>query len=379
MKPLHHMYLIRPLGIFVLFLFVCLITLSSVSDKSFAQQNVNPALKSNPKGGAVPGSALGTTSDSQFWREIRKGVKGSVSIPDEKAGVLIQSEGDLWRALRNGPVSKYGAWGMFGILILLALFFALRGRIKIAAGASDEKILRFTSIERLGHWLLASSFIILAISGLNILYGRYIFPDILMSKEAFASMSVFLKFAHNYVAFAFMLGLAMVFVMWVMHNFPSWRDIPWLLQGGGLFSDKVHPHSKKFNAGQKLIFWLTILGGLSLSLSGWTLLFPYTTSHFSDTFALLNAWFALGLPENLTATQEQQYATIWHGAMGIFLTVVILAHIYIGSIGMQGAFDAMGKGEVDLNWAKEHHDLWVEDVLKEQGKSNSKMSHAPAE
>ena len=352
-------------------------TLYSVNSE--AQQVRDKTLLSKPTKGSVPGSSLGTTSDSQFWREIRKGAQGSVSIPDKKAGTLIQSDGDLWRSIRNGPLSKYGAWTLLGMLALLTLFFAIRGRIRIVSGISGKTITRFTDIERMGHWLLATSFIVLAISGLNILYGRYIFPDIVMSKEAFASMSAFLKLAHNYVAFAFMLGLVWVFIAWVRHNFPSWRDIPWILKGGGLLSSKLHPHAKKFNAGQKIIFWLTILGGLSLSLSGWALLYPYTTTYFSDTFALFNSLFALGLPENLTATQEQQYATIWHGAMGLFLTAVIIAHIYIGSIGMQGAFSAMGSGKVDVNWAKEHHDLWADEVMSKENLKASKLGAEPAE
>ncbi len=379
MKSLLNIRWLKSINVVLLLMVLSLIPLSAVSENVYAQQNVDQTLKASPEKGAVPGGVSGTSSDSQFWRQIRKGATGTVSIPDQKAGILVQSEGDLWRAVRNGPVSKYGAWSMLGIFVLLLLFFTIRGRIRISAGISSEKITRFTSIERIGHWLLASSFIILAISGLNILYGRYIFPDIIMSKAMFASMSAYLKIAHNYVAFSFMFGLALVFIVWVRHNFPSWRDIPWILQGGGLFSDKLHPHAKKFNAGQKLIFWLTILGGVSLSVSGWSLLFPYTTSFFSDTFALLNTLFGLGLPENLTTIQEQQFASIWHGAMGLFLTIIIIAHIYIGSIGMQGAFSAVGSGKVDLNWAKEHHDLWVEEVLEKQEKLKETPTPGPAE
>lgn len=379
MKSLLNIRWLKIVNVLLLLMVLSLVSPGVVNNKVHAQQSVDKPLKASPKKGAVPGGVSGINSDSQLWRQIRGGVQGTVSIPDQKAGVLVQSEGDLWRAVRNGPISKYGAWSIFGIFILLALFFTIRGRIRISAGLSSETITRFTSIERIGHWLLASSFIILAISGLNILYGRYILPDIIMSKEMFASMSAYLKIAHNYVAFSFMFGLALVFIMWVRHNFPSWRDIPWILQGGGLFSDKLHPHAKKFNAGQKLIFWLTILGGVSLSISGWSLLFPYTTSFFSDTFALLNSLFGLGLPENLTVVQEQQFASIWHGAMGLFLTIVIIAHIYIGSIGMQGAFSAVGSGKVDLNWAKEHHDLWVEEVLQKQGKSDGTPKPGPAE
>ena len=63
----------------------------------------------------MPGGALGSDSDSDFWRALRQGDRGTVSIPNEQAGVLIQSEGDNWRAIRNGPLSTYGVWGLLGI------------------------------------------------------------------------------------------------------------------------------------------------------------------------------------------------------------------------------------------------------------------------
>lgn len=356
--------------------FAVIVGFSMLSDYVSAQQPTDPALKLQPSEGRVPGSAKGSTSDTEFWREIRKGAQGTVSIPDKQAGLLIQSEGELWRSIRNGPKSKYGAWVLLGMLIALATFFAVRGRIKIEAGRSSQTIIRFTDIERMAHWLLATSFIILAISGLNILYGRYIFPD-LIGKEAFALASQYLKIAHNYVAFPFMISLILIFFLWIWHNIPSWRDIDWFLKGGGILFKDVHPKSKKFNAGQKIIFWVTILGGLSLSLSGWTLLFPYSTTHFADTFALLNSVFGFGLPENLTAVEEQQYAALWHSIVGIGLTAIIVAHIYIGSIGMQGAFAAMGDGKVDMNWAKEHHGLWVEEEIAKQSKDKAKPEVKP--
>ncbi len=312
--------------------------------------------------GQVPGDALGSSSDSELWRAIRAG-----------EGNLIQAEGSTWRALRNGPLSTYGVWAVAGMLFLLAAFFLFRGRIKIEHGPAGTTIERFNLIERCGHWLTAGSFIILAITGLNILYGRYILIPVI-GKDAFATISLAGKWVHNWVAFAFMVGLVMIFVMWVVHNIPNRHDLKWIAQAGGLFSKGTHPPAKKFNAGQKIVFWITILGGLSLSLSGWALLDPFTTTMFADTFALLNV-FGLGLPTDLTPMQEQQLAQLWHSVVSMFMIAVILAHIYIGSLGMEGAFDAMGSGQVDLNWAKEHHSLWVEEMQSKQ----SSGQHAPAE
>ena len=179
-----------------------------------------------------------------------------------------------------------------------------------------------------------------------------------------------------------MLGLAIIFVTWVTNNIPNKHDLIWISKGGGLFSKGVHPPSRKFNAGQKMIFWLVILGGVSISLSGWALMFPFEYAFFAKTFAFLNN-FGFNLPTDLTPIQEMQLSQAWHTMVAVFMIAVILAHIYIGSIGMEGAFDAMGSGEVDVNWAKEHHNLWVEEVLAEEAKADGgkpgEKAPAPAE
>ncbi len=318
--------------------------------------------------GQVPGSTLGGSSDSDFWRAIREGDAGRVSGPNAQAGVMIQSEGDLWRAMRNGPLSTYGVWVLAGMMALLALFFLLRGRIKIDAGESGHRLIRFNGLERTVHWLTASTFVVLAITGLNLLYGRYFMPYI-VGPEIFAWLTIAGKFAHNYLAFGFMIGIALMFVIWLSENLPTHHDLIWLLKGGGMFMKGVHPPSKKFNAGQKILFWLVIIGGGSLSLSGLALLFPFQfPPMFAGTFVLVNEWFGTSLPTVLTPIQEQQYSQLWHAIVGIVMTAVIFGHIYIGTIGMEGAFDAMGEGEVDYNWAREHHGLWVRD-LEEKGRA----------
>lgn len=315
--------------------------------------------------GRVPGDALGNQSDPDMWRAIRRGEAGKVSIPNPAAGVMIQSEGDNWRAIRNGPLSTYGSWALGGMVALLALFFAIRGRIRIEGGPSGRKIRRFSAIERFAHWLAASTFVVLALSGLNLLYGRHVILPVI-GPEAFAAITSVGKLLHNYLSFGFMVGLALMFVLWVWSNIPTHHDVIWLLKGGGILKSGVHVPSKKFNAGQKLIFWLVILGGASLSLSGIMLLFPFRFAMFGGTFEWVNWALGTDLPTVLTPMQEMQLAQIWHSVVGVGLTAVIIAHIYIGSIGMEGAFDAMGNGEVDENWAREHHNLWVRDLERKR-------------
>ncbi|MCH8951273.1 MAG: formate dehydrogenase subunit gamma [Proteobacteria bacterium] len=333
----------------------------------------------------APWEILGPNSDSTLWGEVRQGSVFSVTIPDQNAATLVQSYGIAWQNTRSmrGPLRTYGTMSLFGIVALLFVFYLFRGRIRIEHGFSGTLIERFKPVERCGHWLLAGSFILLALTGLNLLYGRDLLIP-LFGKETFAAITQGGKWVHNNVAWAFMLGLVMIFVMWVAHNLPSKTDLKWIAQGGGLFTEGVHPPARKFNAGQKLIFWAVILLGASVSLSGVSLLFPYELPVFATTFAILNslgaeAVWGAPLATDLSPLVEMQYAQIWHTMVALAMIVVIVAHIYIGTLGMEGAFDAMGSGMVDRNWAEEHHGLWVEEQDAKAGASDASGTAAPAE
>lgn len=346
-----------------------------------AQSSVRPpdnaVTGGGPTGGRVPGDALGGISNSDYWRAVREGVRGTVSIPDKNAAQLVQSEGDNWRAFKNGPLTTWGAWALAGIVLLLALFYLLRGRIRVEHGMSGRTITRFGDIERIAHWLIAVSFLILAFTGLNISYGKYVLLPVI-GASAFSAITIAGKWLHNYVAFAFMIGLVMVFVLWIRENIPNLYDLKWLAKGGGMFTKGTHPPARKFNAGQKIIFWAVVLGGISISVSGIALMFPFELPLFSKTFAFFNL-FGANLPTDLAPVQEMQLSTLWHSIVALALIVVIIAHIYIGTIGMEGAFDAMGTGEVDENWAKEHHSVWVEELKQSGDGKKSRAATAPAE
>ena len=283
-------------------------------------------------------------SEKDLFSKLKEGqtIAGRVSIPDQRSANLIQPEGNEWRAFKTQTLPKIGAAVILGMLIVLALFYTIRGRIRIDAGPSSKRIERFGGLERFGHWLVAASFIALAITGLNVTFGRSVLLPVI-GPEAFTAFSLFAKNVHNYIAFAFMAGLVLIFLLWVVHNIPNATDVQWIAEGGGLLSKGRHPPARKFNAGQKLIFWSVIVGGALLSLSGLHLLFPYQIGG---------------------GITEVQWHSQLHGVISVVMVAIILAHIYIGSIGMEGAFDAMGTGNVDLNWAKEHHSLWVEEEMR---------------
>lgn len=304
----------------------------------------------------------GGNYDIELWKKLRQGVQGTVSIPDTKAGVLVQAEGSEWTEFRRTALPQWGGYALAGMLALLGLFYLVRGKIRIEKGSAGTTITRFNALERMSHWLMAVAFLLQAATGLVALYGRDVLMPV-MGKGAFASLAMGSKWVHAYVAFAFMVGLALSFLLWVRHNFPNRHDVVWLSKAGGLLSKHSHPPARKFNAGQKILFWMIMIGGVSLSLSGLSLLLPFEFSLFEATFRVLNS-FGFNLPAELSPVQEMQYAVTWHSVVALGLLCVILGHIYIGTIGMEGAFDAMGSGEVDLNWAKEHHSIWVEEELE---------------
>ncbi len=282
-------------------------------------------------------------------------ITGRVSIPDQAAGALIKPENKAWAVLQGQTLHTLSIWAVVGMVALLAVFYAVRGKIRIDSGPSGRTILRFNAIERFAHWTLASTFIILALSGLNLIIGKtMILP--LIGENAFGTLSAWGKIAHNFLAWPFMAALIMIFLLWVIHNVPSKIDLEWIKQGGGLFKKGVHPPARKFNAGQKVIFWAVIIGGAGLSWTGIMLLFPAEAG----------------------APADWQFFQIIHALIAAGLSAIVIAHIYIGSVGMEGAFDAMGSGEVDENWAKEHHSLWVEEVKSSQSRNNAQAS-TPAE
>src|SRR3546814_788719 len=237
------------------------LAIGAVTAPAWGQSTETPA--AGPTGGEVPGNVQGNRPASDFWRAVRQGEVGNVTIPNAGAGLLIQSEGDNWRAVRNGPVTVYGAWLMLGTVIVLALFFALRGRIRIEAGPSGTTIQRFNMVERTAHWITAVSFVVLALTGLNVLYGRHVLLPIL-GPDIFSAITLAGKYVHNFLAFAFMVGVVIIFLLWVRHNIPRMVDLTWMATGGGILKKGVHPAAGTFNAGQKFIFWASVLLAISI-------------------------------------------------------------------------------------------------------------------
>lgn len=351
-------------------------------DERFRQENTG-----NPEAAAALSEQLGTlggVSDSELWRQLRyDSAQITVSSGGEVAKVLVQDGGMRWLEFRAGPLRQYGGWLLLGTIAALGVFFLLRGRIRIDGENTGRTVTRFKSIERFGHWLLAGSFIVLGITGILSLFGR-LFIAPYLGKVANATLLDLSKWLHNVVAWGFIAGLVMIFVMWAVHNIPNRTDLTWLRQFGGIIGS-AHPPAKKFNAGQKLIFWSVVVFGTSISLSGVSLLFPYELPLFAKTFGFLNTTglselLGLGqLPVALAPQEEMQLAQAWHAILAFVLMAIIIAHIYIGSVGMEGAYDAMGSGEVDEAWAKQHHSIWLQEMQDKQTDASEDSAATPAE
>jgi formate dehydrogenase subunit gamma len=293
-----------------------------------------------------------SVKEQQLLEALKPGaattVSGRGSIPDTRSRNLIQPGGLDWRTSHQSTVPFIGAVAILGMLALVTLFYLVRGKVRVQGGLSGKTMTRFGFLDRFAHWLTAVSFLALGLTGLNITFGkRIVLP--LVGPETFANLSLMGKYVHNYVSFAFALGLLLMFVLWVKDNFPHPRDLLWIVKGGGLLG--FHVDAARFNFGQKVIFWVVILGGGALAVTGYMMMFPFMLADIGG----------------------MQLATILHGLIGVGMLAVIIAHIYIGSIGMEGAFSAMGSGQVDVNWAKEHHSIWVDRVSKKGG------APAPAE
>jgi len=264
-------------------------------------------------------------------------IEGRIDIPNETASVLEQPAGRTWDHFHQVTLHWLGAIIIIGTVAALTAAYFVLGRLRISTGRSGRKVPRFNVFERFAHWLTAVSFIVLGISGLNITFGKLLLLP-LIGPDAFSAFSQAAKYAHNFTSFSFVLGLVLIVAIFIKDNIPDKIDIEWFKQGGGFIKSK-HAPARRFNAGEKLVFWGALSAGAAVVVSGYLLLFPFYVTDI------------LGM----------QIAQVVHSVVAMLFVALILGHIYIGTLGMEGAFEAMWTGEVDFNWAKEHHNLWLEE------------------
>ena len=327
---------------------LCALAFVFATGESFANSHVRPpgdAVNVIADDGAP--NTLGDRSDAEIWDVFRGGNPRDILAP-QPADAVMTTTGQQWRVIRERIIVKYAGWFPVGVIAILALYYLVKGKMPIRGGRSGKTIPRFTLIHRIAHWVTAGVFMILGLSGLIILLGRPVIVP-LLGREVNSVLTSAALQAHNLFGPLFIVALIWMFVKFVRGNFFQIVDLKWIFKLGGLFGG--HVSSSQFNFGEKSWFWLLILVGIVMSVTGLALEFPW----FVEDLRLL------------------QLSTILHGVGAITLICVSLGHIYMGTIGVEGAIDSMLIGEVDENWAKEHHDLWYEEVTgksaKEEGEA----------
>jgi formate dehydrogenase subunit gamma len=313
------------------------------TDPKYADQN------NGERGKVQPGN------NAPMWRQVGAGVTGYSSLPASQApeaGNLIQpfvqypgskltNAGEAWRQVRNNWIIPYGGSLLLIAALAIALFYYGKGTMTLHGAETGRKIERFTPLERSAHWTNAIAFVLLAVSGVVMAFGKFFIQPII-GNALFGWLTYVLKNIHNFAGPLFAVSLIIVFVTFLKDNFPSKEDITWLLKGGGMLSGQEVP-SHRFNAGEKVVFWFGVLGlGLIVVASGLVL----------DKL----------IPGLIYERSTMQIANMIHGVATILMMAMFMGHIYMGTIGMQGAYSAMRDGYVDETWAKEHHELWYNDI-----------------
>jgi formate dehydrogenase subunit gamma len=283
-----------------------------------------------------------TNPRSDMWRDAREGGAGfTAQTGPYVTNTLISNVGENWRQIRTGPMVQIGGWGLLVVLGLISLFFALRGRIRIDEGRSGLTVMRWRLHERFLHWFCALAFLALTVTGLSLLFGRYVLIPVL-GHAGFAAYAQHAYNLHNIVGPAFSVGVLLMLLLWARHNMPKKVDLVWFAKGGGLIG-KAHPSAGMLNGGEKLWFWLgVVVFGLVVSVSGFILLFPNLGFQTREIMA---------------------WSQMVHAFTSLVWIAFFMGHAYIGTLGTEGALEGMTRGRVDTNWARQHHDLWYERVV----------------
>ncbi len=326
MRQIHfsNRFLMPALSVILLLVLISLLLLYSPVAVADEGKTVSPIQIRNPA--------------ADLWREVRQremeGV-GSSQVSGVQSGVLINPYGDHWRQFRMQQLLPVGGYLLVGVIGLVIIFHLLHGRVRIKAGVSDRRLLRYSTYERMIHWFMAFIFLFLAFTGVVLLFGRSLLLP-WMGADLFSLLASASKEGHNLMGPLFLLALLLVFIKFVRRNIYERGDLSWLLRGGGIIGKKPVP-SNFFNMGEKSLFWMLIIVGSIIGASGLVLVFPI---------------FGQG-------REIMELSHVAHGIGAIAMLAVVIGHIYIGTIGMEGAIEGMRDGYCDLNWALEHHDRWA--------------------
>jgi formate dehydrogenase subunit gamma len=304
-------------------------------------------------------------NNAPVWREVRSGHPNYTSAQGREAGVLIQpharfpgqenmsSAGEAWRLFRNGPITFYGGWLIVLAALGIAAFYFAKGPLMLHEKRTGRLVQRFSTVERWAHWSVAISFCVLAVTGMLLLFGKHVLLPIL-GHTMFGWLGSLAKNLHNFLAPLFMVSLVSFIAIYIRDNLPEKGDLKWFAGAFAMFWSGKHVPSGRFNAGEKAYFWLGVVAlCITLSVTGAIMLFPNM--------------------EQLRMTMQQ--TNVIHSVSAICMVLLALGHIYVGTIGVEGAYRNMRDGVTDETWAKEHHELWYNDV--KAGKIHAEIEAAP--
>ena len=296
-------------------------------------------------------------NNAPVWREVQSGTPNYTSIPGRETQVLIQpsarfpgqdtrvTAGEAWRQFRNGPVTFFGGALVALVALAILVFYFVKGPVKLHERPTGRKLRRFSPVEMTVHWTVAISFCILGISGLIMLFGKHILLPVI-GYTLFAWLTALGKNLHNFVAPIFIVGVIAMVLIWLRDNLPRSYDWQWFGKSIAFFTRGAHIPSGRFNAGEKVWFWVGVVAlSVAVTWSGLILLFP----NFDQTRAAM------------------QDAWVVHAVAALIYIAISLGHIYMGTIGVEGAYGNMRHGETDETWAKEHHSLWYDEVRSQRG------------
>jgi formate dehydrogenase subunit gamma len=305
-------------------------------------------------------------NNADVWREVQRGQPNYTSIPGRETNVLIQppakflgqehrtTAGEAWRQFRNGPITFFGGWLVVIVCLIIAALYFGKGPVKLHDRPTGRMVHRFSTTEQVVHWSTAISFCVLGLSGLIMLFGKHVLLPVI-GYTLFGWLTALAKNLHNFVAPFFIVAVLAMIVLFIRDNFPKAYDFRWFARAPAFFLKGEHIPSGRFNAGEKAWFWLGVIGlSIAVSWSGVVLLFP----NFDQSRAVM------------------QDAWIFHASAALLYIAISLGHIYMGTIGVEGSYQAMRTGYVDEVWAKEHHEIWYNDV--KSGKAGAPGGAVPA-
>jgi formate dehydrogenase subunit gamma len=336
----------------VLVLLLSLFLAGGAGAQSQSQQVPEPSREQNVKDQqARPVTQPG--NNAPFYREVRGGPQApytTTSARGRETDVLIQSWGDTWRRIRNGPVTFYGGWLVLLVLAAIAAFYTIFGAVKVHAPPTGRLIPRFSRADQIVHWSVAISFSILGLSGLIMFFGKHVLLPVI-GYTLFGWLTMLSKNLHNFVAPFFIVSIIAMILLYAKDNFPKAYDVKFLLNAFAVMAKGKHIPTGRFNGGEKVWFWLgVVILSIMVTWSGLILLFP----NFDQTRSIM------------------QEAWIWHASAALLYVSISFGHMYLGTIGLEGSYQAMRTGWVDESWAKEHHQIWYEEI-----KSGRRHQEAP--